>query len=96
MKINKLAPEGITMYAKAEFFNPCSSVKDRCVQRAAIEIHLRPQRPIGLFPESELAPRDCSPHFTTNNFPVLTLFEFSPVATHSHGVTPKKDDSVFC
>ena len=29
IKINKMAPEGITMYAKAEFFNPCSSVKDR-------------------------------------------------------------------
>lgn len=29
IKINKLAPEGITMYVKAEFFNPCSSVKDR-------------------------------------------------------------------
>ena len=24
-----IAPEGVTMYAKAEFFNPCSSVKDR-------------------------------------------------------------------
>jgi hypothetical protein len=33
IKINKLAPEGVTMYAKAEFFNPCSSVKDRCVKR---------------------------------------------------------------
>eukprot|EP00217_Crustomastix_stigmatica_P009857 CAMPEP_0183789062 /NCGR_PEP_ID=MMETSP0803_2-20130417/185_1 /TAXON_ID=195967 /ORGANISM="Crustomastix stigmata, Strain CCMP3273" /LENGTH=390 /DNA_ID=CAMNT_0026033221 /DNA_START=53 /DNA_END=1225 /DNA_ORIENTATION=+ len=29
IKINKLAPEGVTMYAKAEFFNPLSSVKDR-------------------------------------------------------------------
>lgn len=31
VKINRLAPEGVTMYAKAEFFNPCSSVKDRYV-----------------------------------------------------------------
>jgi len=29
IKINRLAPEGVTIYAKAEFFNPCSSVKDR-------------------------------------------------------------------
>lgn len=29
VKINRLAPEGINLYAKAEFFNPCSSVKDR-------------------------------------------------------------------
>jgi cysteine synthase A len=31
IKINRLAPEGVTIYAKAEFFNPCSSVKDRYV-----------------------------------------------------------------
>ncbi len=31
IKIKKMAPEGINMYAKAEFFNPCSSVKDRYV-----------------------------------------------------------------
>ena len=29
IKINRLAPEGIDMYVKAEFFNPLSSVKDR-------------------------------------------------------------------
>jgi cysteine synthase A len=29
VKINKLAPEGIEMYAKLEYFNPLSSVKDR-------------------------------------------------------------------
>ncbi len=29
MRINKLAPAGITMYAKLEAFNPMSSVKDR-------------------------------------------------------------------
>lgn len=34
VKINRLAPEGVTMYAKAEFFNPCSSVKDRYARRA--------------------------------------------------------------
>jgi cysteine synthase A len=29
VRINRLAPEGITMYAKCEFFNPGASVKDR-------------------------------------------------------------------
>lgn len=29
VKINKLSPEGRTIYAKCEFFNPLSSVKDR-------------------------------------------------------------------
>jgi len=29
IRINKLAPEGVTMYVKAEAFNPMSSVKDR-------------------------------------------------------------------
>ncbi len=29
VKINRIAPEGITMYAKCEFFNPGASVKDR-------------------------------------------------------------------
>jgi cysteine synthase len=29
VKINRLAPPGITMYVKCEFFNPLSSVKDR-------------------------------------------------------------------
>ncbi len=29
VRINRLAPEGIAMYAKLEFFNPMSSVKDR-------------------------------------------------------------------
>ena len=29
IKINKLAPEGINMYVKAEGFNPMGSVKDR-------------------------------------------------------------------
>jgi len=29
VKINRLAPEGRTIYAKCEFFNPLSSVKDR-------------------------------------------------------------------
>ena len=26
---DRLAPNGVELYAKAEFFNPCSSVKDR-------------------------------------------------------------------
>jgi cysteine synthase A len=29
IKINNLAPDGVTIYVKAEFFNPASSVKDR-------------------------------------------------------------------
>ncbi|MAL04046.1 MAG: cysteine synthase A [Arenimonas sp.] len=29
VRINRLAPEGVTMYAKLEFFSPMSSVKDR-------------------------------------------------------------------
>jgi cysteine synthase len=29
VKINRLAPPGVTMYVKCEFFNPLSSVKDR-------------------------------------------------------------------
>jgi cysteine synthase A len=29
VRINRLAPEGVQMYAKLEFFNPMSSVKDR-------------------------------------------------------------------
>ncbi|MGH0033856.1 MAG: cysteine synthase A [Myxococcota bacterium] len=29
VRINSLAPEGVTLYAKAEFFNPAASVKDR-------------------------------------------------------------------
>jgi len=29
IKINNLAPEGIELYVKAEYFNPASSVKDR-------------------------------------------------------------------
>jgi cysteine synthase len=29
VRINRLAPQGVTMYVKCEFFNPLSSVKDR-------------------------------------------------------------------
>ena len=29
VRINRLAPEGVTMYVKCEFFNPAASVKDR-------------------------------------------------------------------
>lgn len=29
IRVNRLAPEGVTMYVKAEFFNPAASVKDR-------------------------------------------------------------------
>ena len=36
IKINKLAPEGINLYVKAEGFNPMGSVKDR-MANAVIE-----------------------------------------------------------
>ena len=29
IRINNLAPDGVTIYVKAEFFNPAASVKDR-------------------------------------------------------------------
>ena len=29
IRVNRLAPDGITIYVKAEFFNPAASVKDR-------------------------------------------------------------------
>ena len=29
VRINSLAPEGVELYVKAEFFNPAASVKDR-------------------------------------------------------------------
>lgn len=52
VKINRLAPEGVTMYAKAEFFNPCSSVKDRYARRE------RPRRDArGIPPRATRRPR---------------------------------------
>lgn len=29
IRVNNLAPEGVRLYVKAEFFNPAASVKDR-------------------------------------------------------------------
>ena len=29
VRLNKIPPEGATIWAKLEFFNPCSSIKDR-------------------------------------------------------------------
>ena len=29
VRINRLAPEGMNLYAKVEYFNPAGSVKDR-------------------------------------------------------------------
>jgi len=29
VRLQRLAPEGVTLYAKCEFFNPAASVKDR-------------------------------------------------------------------
>lgn len=37
VKINRLAPAGIDMFVKCEFFNPLSSVKDR-LAIAVIEV----------------------------------------------------------
>ena len=46
VRINKLAPEGVEMFVKCEFFNPLSSVKDRLalavVEQAEISGKLRP------------------------------------------------------
>merc|ERR1719382_197627 len=36
IKVNRLAPAGVNLYVKCEFFNPCSSVKDR-LAKAIIE-----------------------------------------------------------
>jgi len=36
IKLNRMAPPGVNLYVKCEFFNPCSSVKDR-LARAIIE-----------------------------------------------------------
>ena len=39
MKISdKMCPPGVTMYAKCEYFNPLSSVKDR-LALAIIQVH---------------------------------------------------------
>jgi len=32
VRLNKLAPEGINLFVKIEFFNPMGSVKDRLVR----------------------------------------------------------------
>ena len=32
VRINRLAPEGVTMWAKLEAFNPLGSVKDRLAE----------------------------------------------------------------
>jgi len=46
IRINRLAPEGVTIYVKAEFFNPAASVKDRLalniIEAAEREGRLRP------------------------------------------------------
>mmetsp|Transcript_55307 Transcript_55307/g.139764 ORF Transcript_55307/g.139764 Transcript_55307/m.139764 type:complete len:382 (-) Transcript_55307:216-1361(-) len=36
IKVNRLAPAGVNLYVKCEYFNPCSSVKDR-LAKAIIE-----------------------------------------------------------
>jgi len=36
VRINRLAPAGVNLYVKCEYFNPCSSVKDR-LAKAIIE-----------------------------------------------------------
>ncbi|SFG93561.1 cysteine synthase A [Palleronia marisminoris] len=46
IRINTLAPEGVEIYVKAEFFNPAGSVKDRLalsiIEEAERDGHLRP------------------------------------------------------
>jgi cysteine synthase A len=46
IRINKLAPEHVTIYVKAEFFNPAASVKDRLaisiIEQAELRGDLRP------------------------------------------------------
>lgn len=46
IKINRLAPEGVELYVKAEFFNPAGSVKDRLalsiIEEAERDGRLRP------------------------------------------------------
>src|SRR5690606_33368251 len=46
IRINNIAPAGVDVYVKAEFFNPAGSVKDRLalsiIESAEREGHLRP------------------------------------------------------
>jgi cysteine synthase A len=46
VRINRLAPPGVEMYAKLEFFNPASSVKDRLAHAIIVDAeqrgHLKP------------------------------------------------------
>lgn len=46
IRINRLAPQGVELYVKAEFFNPAGSVKDRLalsiIEEAERSGHLRP------------------------------------------------------
>ena len=44
VRINKLAPKGVNLYAKAEFFNPASSVKDRLAVSIIEEAERRGER----------------------------------------------------
>jgi cysteine synthase A len=41
VRINHLAPEGVTMYVKCEFFNPMSSVKDRLALAIILDAEAR-------------------------------------------------------
>ena len=41
IRINRLAPNGINLYVKAEFFNPAGSVKDRLAISIIEEAELR-------------------------------------------------------
>ena len=57
IRINRLAPDHVTMYVKAEFFNPAASVKDRL----ALNIVERAER------EGELAPGQTVVEATSGN-----------------------------
>ena len=41
VRINRLAPDGVRMYAKLEFFNPMSSVKDRLALAIIVDAEQR-------------------------------------------------------
>jgi len=73
VKINRLAPEGVTMYAKAEFFNPCSSVKDRYVPERD---RTRPRVSVSraFTPDRTRSARAVGPIGTAN----IRLFSFFP------------------
>ena len=83
VKINRLAPEGVTMYAKAEFFNPCSSVKDRYVPvRDRTRVRFSVSRPIDAGSDPH-RPRGRPDGTTHAMILVLPLLRFSGARKYS-------------